>query len=59
MLTHGEGISTTRVRHKGRQPIIECANRDFKIMYFPFFYVFFYLFGVDKGMCLAPMYPQL
>ena len=34
---HGEGISTPRVRHMGRQPLIECARHDFKIMYFPHF----------------------
>ena len=26
VFTHGEGISTPRVRHKGRQPLIKCAN---------------------------------
>ena len=26
VFTHGEGISTPHVRHKGRQPLIECAN---------------------------------
>ena len=25
LFTHGEGISTPRARHKGRQPLIECA----------------------------------
>ena len=44
LFTHGEGISTPRVRHKGRQPLIECANHDFKIMYFPF-YVFYFFCG--------------
>jgi len=53
---HGEGISTPRAHHKGRQPLIERARHDFKIMYFPFlcFYVFslflcflFLFFGVD------------
>jgi len=42
LFTHGEGINTPHARHKGRQPLIECAN-DFKIMYFPLlclFYVF-------------------
>ena len=45
-LTHGEGISTPRVCHKGRQPSIKCANMTFKIMYFSLFYVFmsFYAF---------------
>ena len=49
---HGEGISTPCVRHKGRQPLIECARHDFKIMYFPFFMFLFLFFGVDKGYFL-------
>jgi len=57
LFTHGEGISTPCARHKGWQPLIECAKHDFKIMYFPF-YVFL-LFGVDKGIALAPTYPQV
>jgi len=65
--THGGGISTPRARHKGRQPLIECANHDCKTMYIPFlcfiifflFYVFFYLFAADKGVSLAPTYPQV
>ena len=40
VFTHREGISTRRVRHKGRQPLIECARHDFKIIYFPFFMIF-------------------
>jgi len=42
--THGEGISTPRVRHKGRQPSIKVCKYDFKTTYFPFlcFYVFFH-----------------
>ncbi|KAL5172794.1 hypothetical protein HKD37_16G045469 [Glycine soja] len=31
LFTHGEGISTPRAYHKGRQPLIECAKHDFKI----------------------------
>ena len=58
LFAHGEGINTPRVRHKGRQPLIECARHDFKIMYFSFFYVF-YLFGVDKGVALASTYPPV
>ena len=27
VFTHGEGISTPHVRPKGRQPLIECANK--------------------------------
>ena len=42
---HAEGISTSRVRHKGRQPLIECAKHDFKTTYFPLFYVFMYFFS--------------
>ena len=34
---HGEGISTPRVRHKGRQPLIECANMTSICFIFPFF----------------------
>ena len=66
---HGEGISTPRVRHKGRQPSIKCANMTFKIMYFSlfyvfmsfyaFFFIFFIFFVVDKGVSLTPTYPQL
>ena len=26
VFTHGEGISTPHARHKGRQPLIKCAN---------------------------------
>ena len=45
LFMHGEGISTRRARHKGRQPLIECAKHDFKIMYFPFL-CFFYVFSL-------------
>jgi len=59
VFTHGEGISTPRVRHKGRQPLIKCANMTLKCFIYVFlcFYVFFYLFVVDKGVSLAPKYP--
>ena len=53
LFTRGEGISTPRARHKGRQPLIECAQRDFRIIYFSFF-VFVW---VDKGVALTPTYP--
>ena len=42
---HGKGISTPRVCHKGRQSLIECANHDFKVMYFPFYAFFMYFLG--------------
>jgi len=43
---HGEGISTPRVHHKGRQPLIKCANMTSKCFIFPFLclFVFFMLF---------------
>ena len=42
VFTHGEGISTPRVCHKGRQTLIKCANTTSKCFIFPFlcFYVF-------------------
>jgi len=53
LFMHGEGISTPHARYKGRQPLIECAKHDFKIMYFPFLYFFvfsllyfFYVFSL-------------
>ena len=57
LFRHGEGISTPHARHKGQQPLIECVQRDSRIIYFPFLYFIF--FGVDKGAALAPMYPQV
>jgi len=65
--TQGEGISTPRVRHKGRQPSIKCANMTSKLRIFPFFcfYVFygpfciFYLFVVNKGVSLTPTYSSI
>ena len=69
VFTHGEGISTPRVRHKGRQPLIKCANVTSICFIFPFtflclfmsFYAFciFYLFVVDKGVSLAPTYSSI
>ena len=43
VFTHGERISTPRVCHKGRQPLIECARHDFIFMYFPFLCFFIFL----------------
>jgi len=40
---HGEGISTPRVRHKGRQPLIKCANMTSKCLIFPFLCLFVFL----------------
>ena len=52
VFTHGEGVSTPYVRHKGRQPLIECANMTLIFM-FPF-YVFisfipFLYFSLQKA----------
>ena len=58
LFTHGEGISTPCVCHKGRQPLIECARLDFNIMYLPFL-CFFHLFVVDKGVSLTPTYSSI
>ena len=49
LFTHREGISTSRARHKGWQPLIECAKCDFKIFYFPSF--IFYFFFNQQGCC--------
>jgi len=38
--THEKGISTPRVHHKGRQPLIKCANMTSKCFIFPFFMSF-------------------
>ena len=37
VFTHREGISTPRVHHKGRQPLIKCVNMTSKLRIFPFF----------------------
>jgi len=53
VFTHGEGISTPRVRHKGRQPLIECANMTSKLHIFPFlcFYSFLWAFLYFLSFC--------
>ena len=54
LFMHGEGISTPRTRRIGRQPLIECANHDFNIIYFPFYlyssflYIFFTVLGSTR-----------
>ena len=67
LFMYREGISTPCARHKGRQPLIEYAKHDFKIMFFSFsyflgifpFYIFILFFRVDKGVALAPTYSQV
>ena len=55
VFTHGEGISTPRVRHKGQQPSIKCANMTSKLRIFPFFlflciFPLFYVFLLFMGL---------
>ena len=68
VFTDEEGISTPRVRHKGRQPLIECVKRDFKIIYFPksgeflllhYFIILLFFFQVNTGVALASTYPRV
>ena len=66
VFTHGGGISTPRVRHKGRQPLIKCAKMTSNFFIFPFFmfmsfyaFLYFYLFVVDEGVSLAPTYSSI
>ena len=40
---HGKGISILRVRHKGQQPLIKCANMNSKCFIFPFLCLFVFL----------------
>ena len=55
---HEEGISTPRVRHKGRRPLIKYAKiMTYVLFYFPF--SMFLSFGIDKSGAFAPTYPQL
>ena len=67
VFTHGEGISTPRVRHKGRQLLTKCVISCLRFVLFSLlrvflcFYTFyiFYVFVVDKGVSLAPMYSSI
>ena len=34
-------------------------NMTLKLCIFPFYIYIFYFFGVDKGVALAPTYPQV
>ena len=42
VFTPGEGISTPRVHHKGRQPLIKCAISCLQFFLFSLFYVFMF-----------------
>ena len=60
-------VLAPHVRHKGRQPLTECANMISICFISPFFrflclfmpFCIFCLFVVDKGVSPAPMYSQL
>ena len=44
LFTRGKGIGTPHVRHKGRQPLIECAKNVTSILFiFPFLCFFIFL----------------
>ena len=62
VFTHGEGISTPGVCHKGRQPLIKCANMTL-IFTFPFmslypFYIFPFLW-LTRVFPFAPTYSSI
>jgi len=67
VLTHGKGISTPRVRHKGRQPFIKCANMTSICFIFPFLhflclfmpFIFFIFLGSTRAFPLLLRIPQL
>jgi len=66
VFTHGEGISTPCVRHKGRQPLIKCANMTSICFIFPFLrflclfvpFVFFILLWSTRVFPLLLRIPQ-
>ena len=53
LFMHEEGTSTPHTRHKGRQPLIECANHDVNVIYFLFYlyfpFLYFLLFWGQQG----------
>ena len=61
VFTDGEGISTPRIRHKGRQPLIECAKMSSNCFIFPFlrFYVFLCLFVFFIFLWSTRVFPLL
>ena len=46
VFTHGEGISTPSVRHKGWQLLIKCAISCLQFVLFSLFYVFMFFMGL-------------
>jgi len=59
LFTHREDISTPCAHHKRQQPLIECVQRDFKIIYLPksgelhllYYFITFYFFSSPQGCC--------
>ena len=53
VFTHREGISTPRVHHKGRQPLIKCAISWLQIVFYfsLFMFLYFYAFYVFLSFC--------
>jgi len=49
LFTHRDGISTPRARHKGRQPLIECAKMW--LQYYLFSLLYFLFFWGRQGDC--------
>jgi len=51
LFTLGEGISTPRTHHKGRQPLIECAKMWLQNYFIFPFIIFFFTFWGRQGCC--------
>jgi len=58
---HRKGISTPRVRHKGQQPLVKCANMTSICFIFPFlcFYVFLCLLYFFIFLWSTRVFPSL
>ena len=59
VFTHGEGIITPRVRHKGRQPLIKCANMTSICFIFSFTFLcllYFFLSFCGRQGCFPCSY---
>ena len=53
VFTHGEGIGTPRICHKGRKPLIKCAISCLQFVLFSLFYVFFCVFMLFMFLILV------
>ena len=59
LFTHGEGINTPHTRHKGHQPLIKYAKHDFKVVYFPFYLYFPFLYIFFTFLGSTRVFPSL